>query len=379
MKPSLLFIPDISGFTEFVNSTEVAHSQHVIEELLELIIANDELGLTVSEIEGDAVLFYKEASVPPLEKIVGQTQRIFQAFHTQLKDFESRRICQCGACRTTHQLSLKIIAHAGPVEILSVREFAKPFGPDVILAHRLLKNDLESREYLLVTESTFESQGWGADQLTTEGAAHGWSGWCSGRSSYDEFGAVPYRYLPLGPLLDSIPDPPAVPLLQEAHRSIARDIYVDRPVLELFEMVSNLDLRTLWNTSVDELRYQANRVNRSGTRHTCVIDGDLIEFETVTNDFGEGRMVYGERLLEPPLVREAVVFYVLEEEGDGTRLRMEVHYRPQPFPGSLLGPLFRLGFGRRLPGTLRAIKEAAEKRWDGTVPGAVSGFRNPSG
>ena len=54
MKPSLLFIPDISGFTDFVNSTEVAHSQHVIEELLELIIANDELGLTVSEIEGDA-------------------------------------------------------------------------------------------------------------------------------------------------------------------------------------------------------------------------------------------------------------------------------------------------------------------------------------
>jgi hypothetical protein len=29
MAPSLLFIPDISGFTKFVNTTEVAHGRHV--------------------------------------------------------------------------------------------------------------------------------------------------------------------------------------------------------------------------------------------------------------------------------------------------------------------------------------------------------------
>lgn len=47
-----------------MNSTEVSHSQHVISELLELIIDSDELGLTVSEVEGDAVMFYKTGEPP---------------------------------------------------------------------------------------------------------------------------------------------------------------------------------------------------------------------------------------------------------------------------------------------------------------------------
>lgn len=52
---SLLFIPDISGFTKFVTAVEIDHSQHIIAELLEIIIDSNELGLTISEIEGDAV------------------------------------------------------------------------------------------------------------------------------------------------------------------------------------------------------------------------------------------------------------------------------------------------------------------------------------
>ena len=51
MTPSLLFIPDITGFTKFVNDTEVAHGQHIVAELLELIIDSDRLGMTVSEVE----------------------------------------------------------------------------------------------------------------------------------------------------------------------------------------------------------------------------------------------------------------------------------------------------------------------------------------
>ena len=44
-QPSLIFIPDISGFTEFVNNTEVSHSRHIITELLELIINSNKMGL----------------------------------------------------------------------------------------------------------------------------------------------------------------------------------------------------------------------------------------------------------------------------------------------------------------------------------------------
>ena len=136
MNRSLLFIPDISGFTKFVSSTEVAHSRHVIAELLELIIDSDQLGLTVSEVEGDAVMFYKTGEPPSLDAIVRQAQATFEAFHTHLKTYETHRICSCGACRTAHELSLKVVAHVGPIELISVKGFRKPYGSDVILADR---------------------------------------------------------------------------------------------------------------------------------------------------------------------------------------------------------------------------------------------------
>ena len=98
MAKSLLFIPDITGFTEFVNNTEIEHSQHIISELLEKIIDENQLDLVVSEIEGDAVLFYKEGKVPSTMSMYAQAKKMFLSFHSHLKLYEKQRICQCGAC-----------------------------------------------------------------------------------------------------------------------------------------------------------------------------------------------------------------------------------------------------------------------------------------
>ena len=83
----LFFIPDIGGFTKFVNETEISHSQHVISELLELLVDSNEIGLEVSEFEGDAVLFY--CTTPPtLDKLLAQAKKMFLNFHLHLKEKE---------------------------------------------------------------------------------------------------------------------------------------------------------------------------------------------------------------------------------------------------------------------------------------------------
>ena len=51
----LFFIADLSGFTKFVAETEIQHSQHIIKELLEILVDANTLGMKVSEFEGDAV------------------------------------------------------------------------------------------------------------------------------------------------------------------------------------------------------------------------------------------------------------------------------------------------------------------------------------
>ncbi len=150
MKKSLLFIPDISGFTEFVQSTEVEHSQHVISELLEVLIDANTLDLQLAEVEGDALFFYKEDEIPSLEKLLAQVETIFTAFYSHLKLLERNRICPCNACALAPKLQLKIIAHSGELQFITVQDNRKPFGTQVIEAHRLMKNSVDSDNYVLL-------------------------------------------------------------------------------------------------------------------------------------------------------------------------------------------------------------------------------------
>jgi hypothetical protein len=56
MRKSLCFLPDISGFTRFVNNTEPDHSIHIESELLKMLIDGNTTGLQSIEIE-DGTLF----------------------------------------------------------------------------------------------------------------------------------------------------------------------------------------------------------------------------------------------------------------------------------------------------------------------------------
>src|SRR6201999_3405015 len=95
----LLFIPDISGFTRFVNETDIDHSRLIIQELLETLINTNQIGLEVSEIEGDAILFYKFCDVPDMNALYKQVETMFRGFHKHLIAYDRSRFCQCKACQ----------------------------------------------------------------------------------------------------------------------------------------------------------------------------------------------------------------------------------------------------------------------------------------
>src|SRR5690606_7237521 len=133
----LIFIPDISGFSRFVTEMEIEHSRLIIRELLEILIDANYTGLEVSEIEGDAILFYRFGGRPPLEEVYAQVKEMFEAFHKNLMAYENRRFCQCNACLAAINLTLKIITHYGEFVEYEVKTFNKLIGKDIIVAHRL--------------------------------------------------------------------------------------------------------------------------------------------------------------------------------------------------------------------------------------------------
>src|SRR5256885_16887022 len=94
----LIFIPDISGFTRFVNEMEIDHSRLIIQELLEILINANQMGLEISEVEGDAILFYKFGEMPDVKQLYKQVEKMFCEFHSNLLSYDYRRFCQCKPC-----------------------------------------------------------------------------------------------------------------------------------------------------------------------------------------------------------------------------------------------------------------------------------------
>ena len=149
----LLFIPDISGFSRFVAETEIDHSRLIIQELLEILINANNIGLEISEIEGDAILFYKFGEPPGMTDIYRQVEKMFVEFHRSIIAYEQRRYCQCKACISAINLTLKVMARYGEFTGYNVKNFSKLIGKDIIVAHQLLKNDIPQHEYWLITQN----------------------------------------------------------------------------------------------------------------------------------------------------------------------------------------------------------------------------------
>jgi len=353
-KNSLLFLPDISGFTNFVNSTASEHSQHIIAELLELLIDNQELDLTLADIEGDAIFYYKYQYIPTQEELFNQAKKMFVNFHSHLKLYDERRICQCGACCSASNLTLKFFAHVGELDFIKIKEDTKPYGKDVIVAHRLMKNDVPIDDYLLISQGVFDA--WGIDEITIPTELKG----IKGHSVYD-LGKVDYQYFELSPLkkYTKLPDP--LKTLTTTDPLIKISGTVKKTPQDLFEFVSNFDHRTKFNTGVDEFKYQKNRVNRVGTKHTCIVNNKQFEFETVTQDFGENKLVYGELTHDFPIIKDMVTYFVIEPEGDQSKITIEAHPQNSSFLAKIALFFLKGIISKSIKSLITNIKSAVEK------------------
>jgi hypothetical protein len=261
----LLFIPDISGYTKFINETEIEHSRFIIQELLEILVNSNTLNLSISEIEGDAILFYRFGKAPAIEEMYLQVETMFRNFHAQLKRYEQRRICPCSACKSAQSLSLKIISHRGEFSTYSVKDFSKLIGKDVIKVHQLLKNDIPLHEYWMVTDPLYKPEG-------REDTFPSWLEWKAG-SKRDEADEINFSYSLLTPLKETLPedDPQEFAIKGEKVKvlSVQRDL--DANVDEVFNIITDLPNRAQWLEAVVDIKDVSTKLPQVGQAHTCIL------------------------------------------------------------------------------------------------------------
>lgn len=355
--PALLFMPDISGFTQFVSATEISHSQHIIAELLQSLIDNNNLGLSIVEIEGDAIFFYKSNGIPSPEQIAAQCRKMFIAFHQQLKKYDLLRICNCGACSTANQLTLKFVVHQGDVSFITVNNQTKLFGPDVILIHRLLKNDIPEHEYMLLTDRIR------AEKISPAATDLRWIQFTAGSAQYD-IGRVNYQFSHFKSLYDSIPEPPRPELKVYRVPQPARFVVeLNAPMRHTYFCLIDLKSRITYLPGVLDVRIEDephNQINKLGTKHECVRDPAQDPAITTAVRLDDDKMVFTETAVGKPMSFD----YIVEKTGEETsRLTMDMHLQLGFVQQLMFNLLMKKKLLKSMNDAIPRIKESIEKSY----------------
>lgn len=324
----LLFIPDISGFTRFVTETEINHSRLIIQELLELLINANEIDLEVSEIEGDAILFYRFGESPRLHEVFRQVEKMFCEFHKHLAAYEIQRFCQCKACISAVNLTLKVITHYGEFTGYNVKNFSKLIGKDIIVAHQLLKNDIPQHEYWLVTQDLEQGE---------PATLANWMQW-STSTKQTETGEIPFYYTQLTPLRQTIEPPSPLQLeLKEKARMITLSRDYDAHIITMFHATGDFRYRPRWQEGVEKIEEINHFLPRVGMKSRVVTNtGEHIIYASGYS-FNPEKIIFS----ETDEKKEHATYYTLERiEEYKTRLTLEYYIRKN-FMSEALFRLFK--------------------------------------
>jgi len=268
-----LLLADISGYTSYVASTELAHSQEILTELLEIIIERFKPTLTISKIEGDAVFAYApESKIPRGEAILELIESTYVAFRARQDAAHRRTTCTCNACRNIPNLDLKFISHYGDYFVQAIAGTQELVGSDVNLIHRLLKNHVSEsqgwRAYALFTEQVIKHLGVQPEDLY------------KGSESYEHLGEVRTLSMDLHARRKEIMDARRVIIPPEEAHFIFEYDYNAVPEV-LWEWFNDPHKRGLWMTSEIVPILRARGRSGAGGRNHCVHGKNQIVVEDV--------------------------------------------------------------------------------------------------
>lgn len=170
-----LLIADISGYTSFLQDVEVAHQHDVFADgaipeayglmssLLDGIVERVVPPFTLAKIEGDAVFVFGAGTdaVPRGEALLDCVRACYAEFQSRRAQAGEIWTCTCNACVRAASLDLKFVLHAGRYVLQEIAGSRELSGPDVVMAHRLLKNGaaevVGSGAYLLLSAAAASS------------------------------------------------------------------------------------------------------------------------------------------------------------------------------------------------------------------------------
>jgi len=137
-----LLIADISGYTGYLAGVELDHAQDILADLMGSIVGALRPGFRLAKLEGDAAFMYAVTDRIDGSLLLDTIEHCYFSFRRRRRDVRQATSCPCNACTRIPELNLKFVVHHGTIIRQQIAGLEELLGSDVIVAHRLLKNDV---------------------------------------------------------------------------------------------------------------------------------------------------------------------------------------------------------------------------------------------
>jgi len=159
-----LIISDITGYSKYVNESELEHARDSLTSLLNILLDHTKSPLVLSKLEGDAVFSYAPAhGFLQGQSLLDMIEATYASFRKALELMVLNTTCTCNACRNLPNLDLKFFIHFGSYMTQKLGSFTELVGHDVNLVHRLAKNHIKEetgfKAYAAFTQSVMDALG----------------------------------------------------------------------------------------------------------------------------------------------------------------------------------------------------------------------------
>jgi hypothetical protein len=267
-----LLLTDISGYTGYLAGVELDHAQDILADLMGTIVSALRPGFRLAKLEGDAAFTYAITEKLDGSLLLDTIERCYFRFRRRRRDVRQATSCECNACVSIPDLNLKFVVHHGTILRQRVAGQEELLGPDVILVHRLLKNDVIAstgiEAYALFSQQC-------VDAMDVDVSALGMR---ASTETYEHIGAVPVWIHDLDRRWQEEESRTRV-IVDEGQALYRIDMPTSAPPQVAWEFVTTPGRRITWQLGVTgvEVIATGNRRGVGATNHCMHGEGASIE------------------------------------------------------------------------------------------------------
>jgi hypothetical protein len=160
-QPTCFLIADISGYTGYLADVELDHAQDILADLVGAVVTALRPNFRLAKLEGDAAFTYLTAEKVDGSMLLDTIERCYFGFRRRRRDVRQATSCECNACVQIPELDLKFVVHHGAAILQKVAGRQELLGSDVIVVHRLLKNEVVEKlgmsAYALISQKCIDA------------------------------------------------------------------------------------------------------------------------------------------------------------------------------------------------------------------------------